>query len=176
VKLTPTRVAGAFVIDLERREDDRGFFARAWCRRDGAEHGLKMDFVQSNVGFSRSGHTLRGMHYQLAPHAEVKLVRCTRGAVLDVVVDLRPTSSTHRAWFGVELTADNRRSLYLPEGTAHGYLTLTDDSEVVYETTAAYAADAARGVRYNDPAFAIEWPAAPAVISERDRTWPNYGG
>ncbi len=174
MKLTPTRVAGAFVIDLERREDERGFFARAWCRREAAERGLKMDFAQSNVGFSPRGHTLRGMHYQVGPHAEVKLVRCTRGAVLDVVVDLRPPSPTHRAWFGVELTADNRRSLYLPEGTAHGYLTLTDDSEIVYETTALYAADAARGVRYNDPAFAIDWPAPPAVISERDRTWPDY--
>lgn len=176
MNLVATPVQGAFVLEMERREDDRGFFARAWCRRDGRERGLNADFVQSNVGFSRRRHTLRGMHYQIAPHAEAKLVRCTRGAVLDAVIDLRPGSPTYRRWHAVELTADNRRSFYLPEGTAHGYLTLADDTEIVYETTAYFAPDAARGVRYNDPAFGVEWPAEPVVISDRDRSWPDYGG
>jgi dTDP-4-dehydrorhamnose 3,5-epimerase len=170
------KLPGAYRVELDRREDERGFFARGWCRREAAEHGLIMKFVQSNIGFSRSRGTLRGLHYQTAPDAEVKLVRCTRGAVLDVLVDLRPNSPTHRRWVAAELTADNHSALYAPEGVAHGYLTLADDSEIVYETTAFFAPDAARGVRYDDPAFGIDWGSPIRVISERDRTWPDYPG
>ncbi len=165
---------------MERREDERGFFARAWCRREGRDRvpPLHTDFVQSNVGFSRRRGTLRGLHYQAPPHQECKLVRCTRGSVFDVLVDLRPGSPTHRQWVGAELTAENRLALFAPEGVAHGYLTLADESEIVYETTAFFAADAARGVRYNDPAFGggIAWPIPVSVILERDRTWPDYTG
>jgi len=171
-----TPIPGAFVIDLEPRRDHRGLFARAWCRADGAARGLNMDFVQSNIGVSPQRGTLRGLHYQAVPHAECKLVRCTAGAVFDVVVDLRVGSPTRGRWVGIELSADNRRAAFLPEGTAHGYLTLTDNAEVVYETTRAYAADAARGVRFDDPSFGIVWPTPILVVSEADRKWPDYGG
>lgn len=171
---TPTEIPGVFIIDLEPRRDDRGFFARAWCRDDAADRGLNMDFVQSNIGFSPRRGTLRGLHFQAAPHAECKLVRCTAGAVFDVVADLRPDSTAHRRWAGVELSAENRRMLYLPAGTAHGYLTLTDNVEVVYETTHAYAAASARGVRHDDSALGIRWPAPVLIVSDADRRWPSY--
>ena len=172
---TETDLPGAFVVDLEPRQDDRGFFARAWCETEFAEHGLSTVVAQCNVSFSRKKGTLRGLHYQVAPHAEVKLVRCLRGALYDVIVDLRPASPTYRRWLGVELTAENRRMLYVPEGFAHGFQTLADDTEAFYQVSAAYAPDAERGVRWDDPAFAIEWPDAEgALMSEKDRSWPDF--
>jgi dTDP-4-dehydrorhamnose 3,5-epimerase len=172
---TPARLQNATIIDVEPRGDERGFLARVFCEREFAEHGLATRFVQGSTIFSPQRHTLRGLHYQVAPHAENKLVRCTRGAVFVVMVDLRPDSPTHLQWQGVELTPDNRRLLYVPEGFAQGYQTLADDSEVVYQMTYEYVPEAARGVRWDDPAFGIEWPAAEArVISERDRSWPDH--
>lgn len=171
---TPTTLDGAFVIDLEKRADDRGFFARTWCRHEFRAHGLVEDFVQANVSYNHRKGTLRGMHFQLAPHEEVKLVRCTRGSIFDVIVDVRPGSATYLQWIGVELTAANYRMLYVPAGFAHGFQTLEDNTEVVYQVSAFYAPQAERGARYNDPAFAIEWPLPVEVISEKDRHWPDF--
>ena len=171
---TETELAGAYIIDIKRIEDERGFFGRSWCRREFEDHGLNPTHVQSNVGFSHRQGTLRGMHYQAAPHAEAKLVRCTAGTIYDLIVDLRPDSPTHRHWLGVELSAENHRMLYVPEGFAHGYQTLTDNSEIFYQTSAFFNADSAGGVRYDDPAFGIEWPIAVSVISDKDRSWPDY--
>jgi dTDP-4-dehydrorhamnose 3,5-epimerase len=167
-----TELSGAFVIDLEPIEDERGFFARSWCVSELAQAGLDAVFVQENVGFSTRRGTLRGLHFQRAPHAEAKLVRCTRGAVWDVALDLRPDSSTTGRWVGVELNADNRRMLYAPAGCAHGYVTLTDQAEVRYLTSHPFAPEAADGVRYDDPAFDIAWPVGVEIVSERDRAWP----
>jgi dTDP-4-dehydrorhamnose 3,5-epimerase len=175
VIFSPTRLEGAHVIELERREDDRGFFARAWCQKEFAERGLSTDLVQANVAWSERKGTLRGLHFQKPPHAETKVVRCTRGALFDVIVDLRPGSPTQLHWLGVELTADNRKMLYVPEGFAHGYQTLEDDTEAFYHVSAFYAPEAEWGVRWNDPAFGIEWPHPDgALLSEKDRTWPDY--
>ncbi|XAL99614.1 dTDP-4-dehydrorhamnose 3,5-epimerase [Phycisphaeraceae bacterium D3-23] len=171
---TETPLSGGYLIEPERHEDLRGHFARIWCEREFADHGLSTALVQVNVGYSTRKGTLRGMHYQTAPHAEVKLVRCTRGAVYDVMVDLRHDSPTHCQWYGTELTPDNGRMLYIPEGFGHGYLTLTDDAEISYQTSHTYAASAATGVAYDDPAFGIDWPMAPAVLSDADRAWPRY--
>lgn len=171
---SPTALEGAFVIDPERREDDRGFFARVFCVDELREHGLLADYVQANVGFSTRKGTLRGMHFQRAPHAEAKLVRCTMGTVYDVIVDLRPGSPTHGQWLGVELGAESRRLLYVPEGFAHGYQTLSDAAEIVYDTTHRYSPESATGVRYDDPAFGIAWPLPVASISDADRSWPDY--
>lgn len=169
-----TPVAGAFVIEPERRIDERGYFARVFCDHELADRGLDGSVRQINTGFSPRAGTLRGMHYQIEPHAEVKIVRCVRGAVFDVVLDLRRDSPTYARWHGVDLTAENGLQLYLPKGTAHGYLTLTDDSELVYSTSSPYAPDAARGVRYDDVAFGIQWPAAIRVISAADSSWPAF--
>lgn len=172
---TPTELDGAYVIDVEPREDERGFFARAWAQDEFAELGLSTEVVQANIAFNLRNGTLRGMHFQRDPHAEVKVVRCTRGALYDVIVDLRPSSPTHTRWIGVELTAENRRMLYVPKGFAHGYQTLADDTEAYYQVSAAYAPDAEGGVRWDDPAFGIDWPdPEPPVMSEKDRTWPDY--
>ena len=172
---TPTRLRDAMIIDVERRGDERGFLARVFCEREFAEHGLATRFVQGSTIFSPQRHTLRGLHFQAAPHAENKLVRCTRGAVFVVMVDLRPDSPTHLEWLGVELTPDNRRLLYVPEGFAQGYQTLADNSEVVYQMTHEYVPGAARGVRWDDLAFGIDWPPAERrLISERDRSWPDH--
>ncbi len=171
-----TKLAGAYVVDLEPRLDDRGFFARSWCQREFAQHGLNPVLVQCNVSYNKLAGTLRGMHFQVAPHAEVKLVRCTRGAIYDVMLDLRPGSPTFKQHVGFELTADNRRALYVPEGFGHGYLTLTNDTDVFYQVTAFYAPDAASGVRWNDPAFGIVWPADVRLISERDAQYPDFAG
>lgn len=171
---TATKLPGAFLISLRTIDDDRGFFARGWCGEELALHGLAPNMAQMNVGFSHKRGTLRGMHYQLPPHAEGKLVRCTRGAIFDVIVDLRRDSPTLGQWVGAELTADNRLMLYAPEGCAHGYLTLADDTEAYYLTSSPYAPSAARGVRYSDPAFGIAWPEPVAVISEADDRWPDY--
>jgi dTDP-4-dehydrorhamnose 3,5-epimerase len=171
---TETPLKGAYIIDPERLMDERGFFARTWCKREFEEHGLNTGLMQCSLSFSLKKGTLRGMHYQVAPHAEEKLVRCTAGTIYDVIVDLRPDSATFRHWFGVELTSVNRRMLYIPAGLAHGFLTLTEDAEVFYQISEFYAPDCARGVRWNDPAFGIRWPNEVAMISERDCTYPDF--
>lgn len=173
MKFVPTALAGAYVVEMEPLTDERGFFARSWCKREFADHGLNGDLVQCNVSYNRARGTLRGMHYQAAPHEEVKLVRCTQGAIYDVLVDLRPDSPTYRSWIAVELTAANRRMLYVPAGLAHGFQTLQDDSEVFYQMSAYFDAPSARGVRWNDPAFGIEWPSREPVISAKDANYPD---
>ena len=169
---TPTAVAGAFIIDVQQRQDERGYFARLWCERELAQQGLSTRIAQANVAVSIKAGTLRGMHLQREPYAEVKIMRCQRGALYDVVVDLRPQSPSYLKWVGVELNELNGRMLYAPEGCAHGYLTLRDDTELAYSTSQFYEMDAAYGVRYDDPALNIQWPAATRVISEQDRRWP----
>ena len=172
-----TELAGAYVVDLERREDERGFLARAWCAEEFAEQGLSTKLVQANLSFNSRKGTLRGMHFQVEPHAEAKLVRCTRGAIYDVIIDLRPNAETYKRWIGVELDSDSRRALYVPEGFAHGYQTLAPDTETFYQVSELYAPDAERGVRWDDPAFGIEWPdPANAFLSEKDRSWPDFTG
>jgi dTDP-4-dehydrorhamnose 3,5-epimerase len=173
MRFNETKVAGAFLIEPEPIGDERGFFARTFCRDEFTAHGLNPCVAQANVSFSARKGTLRGMHYQQAPHQEAKLIRCTRGAIFDVVVDLRPDSPSHRAWFGVELTDANRAMLYVPEYCAHGFLTLTDAAEVAYQMSAPYVAEAARGVRWDDPAFGISWPGEVVVINHRDRGYPD---
>lgn len=170
----PTALVGAFVIELERREDERGFFARSYCQREFEAHGLDPAVVQCNVSFNRRRGTLRGMHWQEEPHGEAKLVRVTRGALWDAIVDLRPDSPSHCRWVGVELTAENHRALYIPRGFAHGFQTLTDDVEVFYQMSAFYVPEAQRGVRWDDPAFGIEWPILPPFLSVRDATYPDF--
>lgn len=169
-----TPLPGAAVVDLERREDERGFFARSFCQREFEAQGLETTVAQCNVSFNRRRGTLRGMHWQAAPYGEAKLVRVTRGALWDVIVDLRPESTTYCRWFGVELTADNHRALYIPRGFAHGFQTLVDDVEVFYQMSTTYVPDAQRGVRWDDPAFGIEWPILPPFLSERDAAYPDY--
>ena len=176
MEFVETKLSGAYLVRVKRIEDARGYFGRGFCQQEFAAHGLNPQVSQLNVGFSLKRGTLRGMHFQMAPHDEAKLVRCTRGRVLDVVVDLRPGSKTHRQWVAAELDPDEGPMLYCPEGCAHGYLTLTDNAEIYYLTSKPYAAASARGVRYDDPAFAIGWPFAPTVISDQDRNWPDYTG
>lgn len=171
-----TTLPGAFLLRLKKIEDDRGFFARAWCREEFTKHGLNPAMVQLNTAFSHRRGTLRGMHYQEVPYAEAKCVRCTRGSIYDVIIDLRPESATRGQWYGVELTPENGLMLYAPEGFAHGYQTLTDQAEMYYLTSAFYAPSAARGVRYDDPAFSINWPLPVSMVSEADRKWPDYSG
>jgi dTDP-4-dehydrorhamnose 3,5-epimerase len=174
VKFTPTALAGAWLIDVEPAEDERGFFARTWCRREFAEHGIDCDFVQASVSYNRAAGTLRGMHFQRPPHDESKLIRCVRGALYDVIVDIRRASGTYGHWFGVELSAENRRALFVPEGFAHGFITLADRTEVSYQISAYYTPGHAAGLRYDDPALAIEWPVAVEVIADKDREWPDF--
>jgi dTDP-4-dehydrorhamnose 3,5-epimerase len=169
-----TRLTGSFIIEPERNEDQRGFFARTWCQREFMKHGLNPRLAQCSVSFNRKRGTLRGMHYQIAPHEEAKLVRCTRGAIYDVIIDLRPDSPTFTRWVAAELTAANYRMLYIPEGFAHGFQTLDDDSEVFYQMSEFYAPECARGVRWNDPAFGIQWPSDERTISLRDDTYPDF--
>ena len=170
-----TKLPGVFIVDLQRLEDDRGFFCRSFCRNEFAGRGLNPDVAQCNISFNRDAGTLRGMHYQSTPHAEDKLIRCTRGKLYDVIVDLRRESPTFKQWIGLELTGDNRRMLYVPKGCAHGFQTLEDNTEVFYQMSEFYHPESAHGVRWNDPAFGIQWPAGvPVIISERDRNWPDY--
>jgi dTDP-4-dehydrorhamnose 3,5-epimerase len=169
---TETALRGAYVVDIDPREDERGYFARSYCREEFARHGLSPDVAQCNVSFNRRKGTLRGMHYQIPPKAEAKLVRCTRGAVHDVIVDLRDGSSTCRRWVAVELTEANSRMLYVPEGFAHGFQTIEDNSEVFYQMFASYSPEHARGVRWDDPALGIDWPLPDPIVSERDRGFP----
>lgn len=172
VKFMATTIGGAYRIEPERLVDERGFFARTWCEREFQEHGLESRLAQCSFSFSPYRGTLRGMHYQASPHAEAKLVRCTQGAIYDVILDLRRDSPTHLAWASFELTAENRSALYIPKGLAHGFLTLTDGCEVLYQMSDAFHAPAARGVRWNDPAYAIEWPQGVSTISARDANYP----
>lgn len=174
MRFLETPLRGAYVIEIERREDERGYFARAWCQHEFEEHGLNPRLVQCNISYNRRAGTLRGMHYQVAPHQEAKLVRCTQGSVFDVIIDLRPASPTFKQHFGITLSAAAHNMLYIPEDFAHGFLTLQDDTEVFYQMSEFYAPDAARGLRWNDPAFAIELPAPVQVISERDAAYPDF--
>ena len=171
---TPARLPGLCLIGMERQADDRGWFARAWCQREFAEHGLDTGLAQVSLSSNKRRGTLRGMHYQRAPHGETKLVRCVRGTIWDVALDLRPASPTHGQWQGFELSAENGLALYIPEGFAHGFQTLAPESEVLYQISTFYAPEVAAGVRYNDPAFAIDWPLPVSVISPRDAAWPDY--
>jgi dTDP-4-dehydrorhamnose 3,5-epimerase len=171
---TETQVAGVYVVEPERHADARGFFARTYDADELRAHGLNSDISQCSVSFNAAKHTLRGLHYQRPPHAEAKLVRCTMGAIYDVAVDLRPSSPSYCRWVAAELTAENRRMLYVPEGCAHGFLTLTDRSEVFYHISAPFHPAAGAGVRWDDPAFGIAWPHQPAVLSERDACYPDY--
>jgi dTDP-4-dehydrorhamnose 3,5-epimerase len=174
VIFTETEISGVVVVDLEKISDDRGFFARSFCEDEFAARGLARGLVEANVSFNRKRGTLRGMHYQAEPKPEPKLVRCTRGAIFDVAVDLRPASPSFRCWLGRELTGDSHRALYVPPGCAHGFVALEDDSEVFYQMGAAYDPTLARGVRWNDPAFAIGWPIEPTTISVRDAGYPDF--
>lgn len=172
---TPLGLTGAYLIQPELRTDERGFFTRMYCVEEFAAHGLPTEIKQSNLSYNHYVGTVRGMHYQLAPHAEAKLVSCTRGAIYDVIIDLRPTSPTFKQWVGVELTGENHHQLFIPEGFAHGFQTLMDNCEVFYQMFALYHAESARGVRWDDPAFAIEWRTGAGLhISERDRTYPDF--
>lgn len=169
-----TALKGAYVIELERIEDDRGVFARTWCQEEFASHGLSTTLAQCNISYSHKRGTLRGMHFQTAPHAEVKLVRCTVGAIFDVIVDLRPSSSAYTKYFSVVLSSANRHMLYIPEGMAHGYQTLEDSTEVFYQMSHRYEGSSAGGVRWNDPQFGIAWPPDTRIIAERDQQYPDF--
>ncbi len=169
-----TPLEGAYVIDPELREDDRGFFARTWCVQEFEEKGLNTNLVQCNISFNKRMGTLRGMHFQAAPYEEAKLVRCTMGSLFDVVIDLRPASETHLQWFGVELSAENRRMLFIPQGLAHGFQTLEDNTEVFYQMSEFYHPECARGVRWNDPLFSISWPFPAPILSDRDASYPDW--
>jgi dTDP-4-dehydrorhamnose 3,5-epimerase len=173
VHFRPTPLAGAVVVELERHEDDRGFFARTYCDREFAAAGLPTSWPQQNLSRNTRAGTLRGMHYNAAPHHEAKLVRCASGAIWDAIVDLRVGSPTHLRWFGVELSAEAGNGLYVPEGFAHGFVTLRDHTDVTYLMGKSFQPNAARGFRWNDPRVGIAWPREPAVISERDRTYPD---
>ena len=169
-----TPLADAFVVELDLRGDQRGFFARLFCENEFASAGLHSHFVQVNNSLSSRKGTLRGLHYQLAPAAEVKLVRCIRGALYDVIVDIRPDSPTYCRWFGAELSAANRRMMYVPRGFAHAFITLADETEAIYLVSDFYSPDCERGLRWNDPRFAIQWPLQPVEISEKDSNWPDF--
>ena len=168
-----TELEGACIIELERLEDSRGFFARTWCQKELEDHGLSARIAQANVSFNTRAGTLRGMHYQVAPYEETKLIRCTRGALYDVIIDLRRSSPTYKQWMGVELTAQNYKMLYVPPYFAHGFVTLEDDTEVMYFMSEFYTSGAEKGLRWNDPEFGITWPRPAEVISEKDASWPD---
>lgn len=175
MKFIPTPLQDAYVIELEKRVDDRGFFARAMCETEFADAGLSATrFVQMNDSYNERAGTLRGMHYQLPPAAEVKVVRCLRGALYDVIVDLRPDSKSYGQWFGVELTDENRLSLYVPRGFAHGFITLRDDTEALYLASEAYMPGKERGLRFDDAKFDIKWPIAPVTVSDKDLSWQAF--
>jgi dTDP-4-dehydrorhamnose 3,5-epimerase len=174
VKFTETPLAGAFIIDLEPHQDERGFFARTFCVHEFTNHGLNATVAQCSLSSNLKAGTMRGMHFQQPPLSEAKLVRCIRGAIHDVVVDLRPESDTYRRHLAVELSMENRRAVFIPALFAHGFQTLTDDAEVEYQMSECYAPEAARGFRYDDPAFAIRWPLPISVISQQDLDWPPF--
>ena len=174
MKFTETKLKGAFVVEPEPLDDERGFFARTWCSREFALHGLDRQFVQCNVTFNHKSGTLRGMHYQIAPYEEAKLVRCTAGAIYDVILDIRHDSSTFTQWEAFQLSAENRRMIYIPEGFAHGFLTLADNTEVFYQMSQFFEPEYARGVRFDDLVFGIRWPYTPRIVSARDRSFPDF--
>lgn len=176
MRFIPTNLFGAYLIEPELISDERGFFARTYCRDEFAQKGLNPGLFQCNISYNKVCGTLRGMHYQKEPYPEAKLVRCTQGAIYDVIVDLRTDSSTFSQWFGVELTAENRKGLYVPEGFAHGFLTRMDDTEVLYQMSEFFHAECGAGVRWNDPVFAIDWPGDIAMISDRDAHYPDFQG
>jgi dTDP-4-dehydrorhamnose 3,5-epimerase len=171
---TETELKGAYVVEMEPIRDDRGFFSRTWCRKKFAEQGLNSDLVQCGISFNNRKGTLRGMHFQAKPHQEAKVVRCTSGAICDVIIDLRKDSVTFMRWIAVELSAENRKMLYIPEGIAHGFLTLVDDTEVFYQMSDFFAPEFARGVRWNDPCFLVRWPAPVKVVSPTDQNWDDF--
>lgn len=173
--VTETKLAGVFVVQPQRFEDERGFIAPSFSAKLFAAHGMCANFVENNISYSKRRGTIRGLHFQAPPHGQAKLVRCTRGSVFDVAVDLRPESKTFKEWVGIELSADNRSLLYLPDDCAHGYQSLEDDSEVFYMVSQVYAAESGRGFRWNDPAFGIKWPEInPMIINERDRSYRDF--
>jgi dTDP-4-dehydrorhamnose 3,5-epimerase len=174
MKFIETGLPGAVVVEIEKMSDSRGFFARTWCRKEFEAHGLDTSAAQTNTSFNHLMGTLRGMHYQAEPFGETKLVRCTQGAIYDVIIDLRPDSPTYRKWFGVELTADNYRMLFVPKMFAHGFQTLADKSVVTYQVGQFYTPGAEQGIRYDDAAFSIRWPLKVSVISEKDKNWPDF--
>ncbi len=176
MQFSATELPGVHVVDLERREDERGYFARTFCAEEFLAHGLDSRVTQASVSFNRRRGTLRGMHYQAAPHEEAKLVRCTRGAIYDVALDLRRNSPAFRRWIAVELSADNARALYVPPGVAHGFQTLADDTDVLYQMSEPYRPECARGARFDDPSFAIGWPLPNPIVNERDRAYPDFDG
>jgi dTDP-4-dehydrorhamnose 3,5-epimerase len=171
---TETRLKGAYIIEPEKHADERGFFARSWCEKEFADHNLNRRTVQCNISFNTKKGTLRGMHYQVAPSAEAKLVRCTQGSIYDVIIDLRPGSSTFKQHVAETLTAVDHKMLYVPEGFAHGFLTLEDSTEIFYQMSEFYAPQLARGVRWNDPAFGIAWPISHPIMADRDRNYPDF--
>jgi dTDP-4-dehydrorhamnose 3,5-epimerase len=172
---TETRLKNAFLIDPERFEDERGFFARSWCELEFRNNGIEIKFVQCNISFNKKMGTLRGIHYQASPYEEARLIRCTMGAIYDVIVDLRPNSLTYKKWISTELTSDNRRMIYVPKGFAHGFLTLTDNSEIFYMMSEYYAPGFNRGIKWNDPVLGITWPTDVRVISSQDKSYPDFG-
>ena len=175
MRFVPLELEGAYLVELDPRRDERGYFARTWCRDELAEHGLDTTVAQCSTSHHVRAGTLRGLHFQRAPHAETKLVRCTRGAIFDVIVDLRPESPTHAAWFGAELSEERGNAMYVPKGFAHGFQTLTEGADVLYMISVPYAPDASTGVRWDDPAFGIEWPdVVERTIGDRDLAWPDY--
>lgn len=171
---TETQLKGAYIVEIEKLKDNRGFFARGWCRKEFEDHGLTARVVQANISSNKKKGTLRGMHYQVAPYEETKLVRCTRGAIYDVIIDLRPDSPTFKQWIGVELTEKNYKMLYVPENFGHGFQTLKDNTEVTYQVSQFYAPGSENGIRWNDSAFGIEWPLDAQVISDKDKGWPDF--
>lgn len=171
---TETKLSGAYIVEPERYEDERGFFARSWCQNEFAEHGLNPRLAQCNISFNKKRGTLRGMHFQAPPRAEAKLVRCTQGAIYDVIIDLRPNSATFKHWIAVTLAAENRKMLYIPENFAHGFLTLEDNTEVFYQMSEFYAPSSARGLRWDDPLFAIFWPEPVSIISQKDQQFEDF--
>jgi dTDP-4-dehydrorhamnose 3,5-epimerase len=169
-----TEFNGVYIIELEKKTDERGFFARAWDKKKFEEHGLNSKLIQCNISFNKKKGILRGMHYQIAPYEEAKLIRCTKGKIFDVVIDLRSKSNTFKQWFGIEISDENYKMLYVPEGFAHGFQTLEDNTEVFYQMSEMYMPDYVRGVRYNDEIFNIGWPITPTIISEKDRIYPSF--
>jgi dTDP-4-dehydrorhamnose 3,5-epimerase len=174
MKFRETNLEGAYIIEIEKLSDDRGFFARSWCRKEFEAQGLSPDLVQANVSYSYKKGTIRGMHYQIAPYQESKLIRCTRGAIYDVIIDLRPDSPTYKQWTGVELTVDNYTMFFVPKDFAHGFQTLTDETEIAYQVSQFYTPGSEKGIRYNDPNFNIQWPLEVTIISDKDRAWPDF--
>ena len=174
MKFIKTKLAGAYIIELEKRADERGFFARTWDEKEFEEYGIYRKPIQTNMAYSKKKGTLRGLHYQVAPYQESKLISCTRGAIYDVIIDLRSDSPTYKKWFGVELSERNRKMLFLPERFAHGFLTLEDNTDVSYQVSAFYNFESERLVRYNDPAFKIKWFSKVTIISEKDKNAPDY--